>query len=199
MIAYAMDREDITRHPLLKVERKSRGSRRDKIWPVETINHLIANGKPHLVNVALMSLWTMQRQGDCLFMLPMAFDGERVRIKQMKTGAAVWIRPAPAILPMLVAAKDSRQARVLLNSQGDPWTSSGFRASWGDEMKRLEINGLTFHDLRGSAITFANAAGAQVADIAEISGHSEKEAEAIIRRYYLAGDGIVRAIQRVIA
>lgn len=199
VLSFAMDREDILRHPLLNVERKATGSRKDAIWPVETINHLITNGKPHLVAVALVALWTMQRQGDCLAMLPMAYDGSRVRIKQMKTGAPVWIAPAPAIKPILDAAKANNQTRVLLNSFGDPWTSSGFRASWGSEMDRLGITGLTFHDLRGSAITYAYAAGATVADIAEISGHSKEEAEAIIRKYYLAGDGIVRAIQRAIA
>jgi len=139
-------------------------------------------------------------------MLPMAFDGERVRIKQMKTGAAVWIAPAPAIRTILEAAKANNQARVLLNSQGDTWTSSGFRASWGDEMKRLGITGLTFHDLRGSAITYAYASlvstmshGEAVKNIAEISGHEEKEAESIIRRFYLAGDSVVQAIQKSIA
>ncbi len=78
---------------------------------------LIANGQPHSVEVVINAIWTMQRQADCLGMDPMAFDGERVRIKQLKTGATVWVRPAPQLLPILQWAKDRKQIRVHLNSR----------------------------------------------------------------------------------
>jgi hypothetical protein len=46
---------------------------------------------------------------------------------------------------------------MLVNSFGDNWTSSGFWALWRKEMTRLGIKGVTLHDLRGTAITFAYA------------------------------------------
>lgn len=60
-------------------------------------------------------------------------------------------------------------------------------------MKRLGIAGVTFHDLHGTAITFAYANGATIQQIAEISGHSPQEAETIIRRHYLAGSEVIEA------
>jgi len=206
VLAFGVDREDLMRHPLKAVKRMSKGSRKENVWPVETIKNLLANGKPHLVDVAIVALWSMQRQGDCLAMTPMAYDGERVRIRQSKTGAYVWIAPTNDFKAILDRAKAGKQLRVLMNSQGDKWTSSGFRSSWRAEMKRLGITGLTFHDFRGSAITYAYASLIQtqsqddtIQRIAEISGHSYAEAESIIRRYYLAGDDVVRAIQKSIA
>lgn len=199
LLSFGVDREAILRHPLTRVERKAKGSRKDIIWPVETIKLYITQGRPHLVSVVVLALWTMQREGDCLSMPTIGYDGERIRVKQAKTGAYIWVRPADALLPILAEAKAMKRPRVLANSFGDPWTGSGFRASFRKDLKRVGISGLTFHDLRGSAITFAYAMGCTVEQIAEISGHSKDEAEGIIRRFYLAGDEVVRAIQKAIA
>src|SRR5690606_17577213 len=114
---------------------------------------------------------------------------------QAQRRARSLIRPADEILPVLEAARSRKQQRVLVNSRGENWTGSGFRASLRKEMARLGISGVRFHDLRGTAITYAYAKGVDIERIAEISGHSKKECEAIIRRNYLAGEGVVEAIR----
>ncbi|WP_234665050.1 MULTISPECIES: hypothetical protein [Rhizobium/Agrobacterium group] len=68
-------------------------------------------------------------------------------------------------------------------------------------MARLGIKGVTFHDLRGTAITFAYAHLDRPHDekiklISEISGHSREDAESIIRKHYLAGQEVIDAIGR---
>ena len=88
-----------------------------------------------------------------------------------------------------------------MNSFGQNWTSSGFRASWRKEMARLHVKGVTFHDLRGTAITFAFANldrshPEKIRLISEISGHSQDDAESIIRKHYLAGQEVIDAIGR---
>ncbi|MDK4703848.1 integrase [Rhizobium sp. CNPSo 4062] len=201
VFAWAKDNETILRNPLERVERLHEGSRRDIIWSDEQLNKLLNDAVPHLRNVAMIALWTMQRQKDILTMPVLAFDGERVSIKQGKTGARVRVVAAPDILPVLKDAKEAKRQRVLVNSFGQNWTSSGFRASWRKEMARLKIRGVTFHDLRGTAITFAYANldrshEDKIQLIAEISGHSKEDAEAIIRRHYLAGQDIVDAISK---
>ncbi|WP_194086915.1 hypothetical protein [Pseudohoeflea suaedae] len=55
---------------------------------------------------------------------------------------------------------------------------------------------LTFHDLRGTGITYARSFGVEIARIAEISGHSEAECDTIIRRFYLAGQDVQDAIRK---
>lgn len=89
--------------------------------------------------------------------------------------------------------------RPFLNSQGDPWTSSGSGISWSDERKQREISGYAFHELREPAITYACLTGAPVVDIAQISGHSKEEPVSFIGKFFRAGDGIVRALQMAFA
>jgi len=194
LFAWAKDNETILRNPLERVSRLHSGSRKDIIWSNTQLDTLLTRGAPHLANAALLALWTMQRQSDILTMTPIAYDGARIMIKQHKTGARIRIAAAEAIKPLLDDAKAAGRQRVLVNSFGQNWTSSGFRASWRKELKRLGIAGVTFHDLRGTAITFAHANGATIQQIAEISGHSPQEAESIIRRHYLAGAEVIEAI-----
>jgi len=201
LFAWAKDNETILRNPLERVEHLHEGTRRDSVWTMDQINTVLTKAAPHLRSVACLALWTMQRQADLLTMPMIAFDGERVSIKQGKTGAKVRITAAPDILPILREAKDSQRQRVLVNSRGENWTSSGFKSSWGKEMTRLGIKGVTFHDLRGTAITYAYAHldrshEEKIQLIAEISGHSKDDAEAIIRRHYLAGQEVIDAISR---
>lgn len=201
LFSWAKGNEIILRNPLEEVERLHSGTRRDIIWSDEQLTKLLTEGVEHLRQVALIALWTMQRQADILSMPTLAFDGERVSIKQGKTGARVRVVAAPDILPVLRKAKEGSRQRVLVNSFGQNWTSSGFRASWRKEMARLEIKGVTFHDLRGTAITYAYANLDKSHDekiklISEISGHSQEDAESIIRKHYLAGQEVIDAISR---
>lgn len=201
VFSWAKGNEDILRNPLEEVERLHSGTRRDIIWSSEQLEKLLTEATPHLREVGLVALWTMQRQSDILTMPTLAFDGERVSIKQGKTGARVRVVVAPDILPILRKAKEGKQQRVLVNSFGQNWTSSGFRASWRKEMKRLKITGVTFHDLRGTAITFAysqldKSHDEKIKLISEISGHSQEDAESIIRKHYLAGQEVIDAIGR---
>jgi len=198
---WAKDNEIILRNPLERVERLHEGTRRDIIWSAEQLSTLVSDAAPHIRDVALMALWTMQRQADLLTMPTLAFDGENVMIRQQKTGARIRMKAAPEILPILRRARDANRQRVLVNSFGQNWSSSGFRASWRKEMARLKITGVTFHDLRGTAITYAYANldrshEEKIRLIAEISGHSKEDAEAIIRRHYLAGQEVIDAIGR---
>lgn len=201
VFAWAKDNETILRNPLERVEHLHEGTRRDSVWSMDQINTVLMQAAPHIRNVACLALWTMQRQSDLLTMPMIAFDGERVSIKQGKTGARVRVVAAPDILPVLRDAKGSKRQRVLVNSFGQNWTSSGFKSSWRREMARLNIKGVTFHDLRGTAITYAYAHldrshEEKIRLIAEISGHSREDAEGIIRRHYLAGQEVIDAISR---
>ena len=124
-----------------------------------------------------------------------AYDDGRLWIVQGKTGARVKVRVPAELMPIIDRAKEGKRQRILSNSFGDNWTSTGFRASFGKEMKRLKITGVTFHDLRGTGISYAYANGMDVERIADISGHSKSECEGIIRRHYLAGGDVIEAIR----
>lgn len=62
---------------------------------------------------------------------------------------------------------------------------AGFRASWRKLCAKAKIKGLTFHDLRGSAVTRLAQAGATAAEIASVTCHSLADVHAILDRHYL--------------
>jgi integrase len=71
---------------------------------------------------------------------------------------------------------------------GRPWTSDGFRTSWSKARARAGVTGLTFHDLRGSAVVRLALAEATVPQIATFTGHSLKNVEAILDAHYPGRD-----------
>jgi integrase len=195
VFSWGAHREHITRNPLQKAGKLHEGSRKDIIWMPSQLNKMLTEGKPHIAEVVKAALLTMQRQGDILTMPTLAFDDGRLWITQGKTGARVRIMAPEDLLPTLNDAKEKKRQRVYVNSQGDNWTSDGFRASLRKDMARLDISGVTFHDLRGTGITYAYSRGIDIERIAEISGHSKAECESIIRKNYLAGSDVIEAIR----
>ena len=57
-----------------------------------------------------------------------------------------------AVLKVLLDDTERRSPLILTNSYGRPWTSDGLRTSWSKACARAGVTGLTFHDLRGSAV-----------------------------------------------
>ncbi|MEP0961114.1 MAG: hypothetical protein ABJG75_04785 [Roseobacter sp.] len=60
-------------------------------------------------------------------------------------------RPSKDALDL--AALDKKSVTILTTTKGTPWTSDGLRTTWGKVVAKAKVTGLTFHDLRGSAVT----------------------------------------------
>jgi integrase len=130
---------------------------------------------------------TGQKQGDLLRLAWSAYDGKHIRLRQSKTGRAVVI-PVGFGLKEILDRTPKRSPTILTNSYGAPWTSDGFRTSWGKLREKAGVSGLTFHDLRGSAVVHLALAGASVPEIATFTGHSLAAVESILDRHYLGRD-----------
>lgn len=199
ILSFAADRELIPRNPLARVERLSDGTRRDVIWTDAQIAAFLAKAPPKMRLAMELARWTGQRQGDLLRLTWGAYDGTHIKLRQSKTGVAVRFRVYSELKAVLDATK--REAATILTptrrtkGQVTSWTSDGFRASWAAVCKDAKISGVTFHDLRGTFITLAHRKGATIKEIAEISGHKEREAEAVIRRHYLAGESAIARLE----
>jgi integrase len=145
----------------------------------------------------LLALWTGQRQGDLLRLPWSAYDPTHkfpgrdatgaIRLRQSKTGMRVII-PVGAPLKTALDAAAKRSTIILANSDGKPWTPDGFRASWGKACKRAGISGVTFNDLRGTAVTRLALAECTEAEIATITGHSLRDVRSILDAHYLKRD-----------
>ena len=75
-----------------------------------------------------------------------------IRLRQSKTGARVVI-PAGKPLKEVLDRTAKRSPLILTNSDGRPWTPDGFRSSWRKACVKAGVSGVTFHDLRGTAVT----------------------------------------------
>jgi integrase len=132
--------------------RRAGGNRVDKIWTADDEAVFLRLAPAHLHLPLLLALWTGQRQGDLLRLPWSAYDGSRIRLRQSKTGARVSFK-AGAPLKAALDRTAKRSTMILVNSDGKPWTSDGFRASWRKAQTAAGIAGVTFNDLRGTAVT----------------------------------------------
>ena len=66
---------------------------------------------------------------------------------------------------------------ILTNSDGAPWTVRRLPRVVAQGVQAAGIVGVTFHDLRGTAVTRLAIAGCTEAEIATITGHSLRRSE----------------------
>ncbi len=173
LMSFAKDRGIIATNPCEKGGRLYAADRTDKVWGEQEISALLAVASQQLQLALVLALWTGQRQGDLLRLPWSAYDGSHLRLLQSKTGRRI-VMPAGAPLKALLDATERRSPSILTNSYGRPWTSDGFRTSWSKACGRAGVSGLTFHDLRGSAVVRLALAEATVPQIATFTGHSLK-------------------------
>jgi integrase len=162
-------------------------SRVDKIWTADDEAAFLKSAPVHFHLPLLLALWSGQRQGDLLRLPWSANDGTHIRLRQGKTGARVTI-PVGAPLKTALDAAKKHGPLILANSLGRPWTSHGFQASWGSVTRKAGIVGLTFHDLRGTAVTRLATTGCTRPEIASLTGHSLHDVNAILDAHYLHRD-----------
>jgi integrase len=190
VLSWGMDRGLVAVNPCKKGGRLYRGSRAEKIWTPADEAAFLERAPAHLHLPLLLALWTGQRQGDLLHLPWSAYDGTHIRLRQSKGGARVVI-PVGTPLKSALDAAPKRSTIMLTIMDGKPWTPDGFRASWGKACKRAGVVGVTFHDLRGTAVTRLAIAGCTEAEIATITGHSMRSVRAIIDTHYLNRDPVL--------
>jgi integrase len=180
----------ITKNPCAGGSKLYRGTRVDKIWSDAEVTALLHTAPPYLRLAMLLAVYTGQRQGDLLRLPWSAYDSRAIKLKQKKTGAYVSIPVADTLREALDAAP-RRCPIILTNSAGQPWSESGFQGAWGKAAMRAGIRGLTFHDLRGTAVVTLARAGCNEVEIYSITGHKPGDVQAILTAHYLPRDAEV--------
>jgi integrase len=187
ILSFSKDRGLISTNPCEGGGRLYTASRTDKFWRDDDIAAFLGSAGQEMALALMLALWTGQRQGDVLRLPWSAFDGSHIRFQQSKTGRRIVI-PAGEPLRVLLSRTERRGLMILTNKRGNPWTSDGFRTSWGKACDVAGIKALTFHDLRGSAVVRLALADATVPQIATFTGHSLHDVEAILDAHYLGRD-----------
>jgi integrase len=187
ILSFSKDRGLIGLNPCQGGGRLYSVDRTDKLWRDEDVSAFLAEANQELALAMTLALWTGQRQGDLLRLPWSAYDGRQIRLRQSKSGRRVSV-PVGEPLKILLDRTMRRGPLILTSTRGSPWTSDGFRTSWGKTCAKAGIAGLTFHDLRGSAVVRLALADATVPQIATFTGHSLRDVEAILDAHYLGRD-----------
>lgn len=190
VFSVAKDRGHITINPCERGGRLYDGERSDRIWTDADIGKLLSIAPARIKNALMLALWTGQRQGDLLRLPWSAYDGSHLKLRQGKGKRRLKIPAGPTLSAHLDGMRRVSPV-ILTNSYDAPWTSDGFRTSWGKACDKAGIAELTFHDLRGSAVTRLAVAGCSVPEIASLTGHSLKDVEDILDKHYLSRDQVM--------
>lgn len=186
-LSWAKGRGLIAVNPCERGGRLYGGSRAEKVWTADDEAAFSRAASGQLRLALTLALWTGQRQGDLLRLPWSAYDGKTIRLRQGKTGRRVVI-PVGAPLKVALDATPRRSTVVLTNGDGVPWTADGFRSSWAKACGKAGVTGVTFNDLRGTAVTRLALAGCTEAEIATITGHSLRDVRSILDAHYLHRD-----------
>jgi Phage integrase family. len=190
VLSVAKDRGRISVNPCERGGRLYTADRVDRIWTEAMIGKAIAGLPAHLRWALIMAIWTGQRQGDLLRLPWSSIEAGKIRVRQSKTGRRLLI-PIGEPLRKELAQIPTVSTVILTNSYGSAWTSDGFRASWARAVQGLGIDGVTFHDLRGSSVTRLAEAGCSEPEIASITGHSLKDVSEMLDRHYLSRTNVL--------
>lgn len=200
IFSVSKERGQITVNPCEKGGRVYIADRSEKVWTDDHEAAFMTLAPPHLHLALQLALWTGQRQGDLLRLTWGNYDGKTIRLRQSKTGARVVIPAGGPLRAMLDAEKaKKRGAMILLTLEGTRWTSDGFRSSWRKACAAAGVEGLSFHDLRGTAVTRLSIEGAPPQEVATITGLSLADVSAILDAHYLNRDPALaeKAVKRL--
>jgi len=137
---------------------------------------------PEMKLALLLALYTGQRQGDLLRLPWSAYDGAAITLRQSKGGQTVRV-PCTRKLRAALDAAPRRAPIILTTKTGRAFRKRYFARLWEETCKAAGITDLHFHDLRGTTVTALAQAGCTVPEIAAITGHTLRSAQAILDKY----------------
>lgn len=184
---WAVNRGLMAVNPAAKPGKLYRADRSEKLWTPEQIAAFLEVASPELALAMVLARDTGQRQGDLLRLSWNAYDGSHIRLRQSKTGARVTI-PVTQELRRCLEAAPRKATTIIISPEGKPWKADNFRHHWRAATVAAGCNGLTFHDLRGTAVTRLADAGCNPAQISAITGHSQRSLAPMLDSYQARTD-----------
>src|SRR5262249_35716206 len=155
----------------------------DIIWEPEHIDAFMAVSPLEKRQTKILGRGTRQRGGGLLRLAWSAYDGKTIRLRQRKRRRAVMI-PCTVELKQMLDGMERKAITILTTSTGHPWNNQTyFIRCFKRTMKKAGLNGLRFHDLRGTCVTRLAEARCTIPEIVAITGHTLKSAHKIVEKY----------------
>jgi integrase len=195
ILGWAVDRGMITVNVAAKIRHLYQVNKADQIWESHHFRAMI--GAPAVLRDAIrMAALTGLRLGD-LITLDWSHVGPNAIILTTKKRKGLAVIPIVPALRHHLDRREWREGAVLRNSRGTAWTADGLKTA----MQRARPEGFdrTFHDLRGTYITWLATRGFTDQEIARTVGWTTKRVAEIRARYVADARVVVSMIERLTA
>lgn len=174
VLEWMRDRGDISHNHATRPKKVYRADRSDKLWLSPHAEAFRGAAGADIRLAFELALGTGQRKADLLKLPWTAYDGKRIRFRQGKKRRLVDMPVTRALRAVLDAAP--RRAATILTGNGRPWhispqgRASHFDHEWRKVAIEAGVDGLHFHDMRGTTCTELAEAGATPSEIAAMLG-----------------------------
>ena len=152
-----------------------RADRSDKLWLPQHLDAFRRVASLQMRIALELALWTGQRQGDLLRLGWSSYDGQRITLRQGKRRRKVDM-PVPSPLKLVLDSAKRTALTILTAPNGRPWRvdpkPTHFQHHWRSATLAAGLDGLHFHDPRGTTCTLLAEAGATPSEIAAVLGWS---------------------------
>ncbi|MFN3457499.1 MAG: tyrosine-type recombinase/integrase [Novosphingobium sp.] len=186
VLEWARDRGMISHNHATRPKKVYKADRSDKLWLPEHIEAFRAVADAEMELALDLALWTGQRQTDVLKMGWSSYKDGRLVFRQGKRKRKVDM-PVPSTLKAILDKTPRRAATILTTASGKPWTTDprpiNFMHHWRKTTLAAGLDGLHFHDLRGTACTNLADAGCTPSEIAAVLGWTLKTVMEMLDRY----------------
>jgi len=173
ILEWGRDRGLIGLNHATRPKKLYRSDRSDKLWLPQHLDAFRAVAAPQMRLALELALWTGQRQSDLLRLGWSSYDGQRLTLRQGKRHRKVDM-PVAAPLKMLLNGTPRTALTILTAPNGRPWRvdpkPTYFQHLWREATVAAGLDGLHFHDLRGTTCTLLAEAGATPSEIAAVLG-----------------------------
>lgn len=183
------------------IRRPRNTARANRAWDEKEREAVLEHAPQQLLAPIALGMFAGQREQDVVAFPSQGYNGREINWNALKNGQEMWL-PAHPRLREILDAIPKPPTVLCLNSRGEPWTQSGFRASFFKLIRRLETQGkvrpgLTFHGLRHTLGDALADAGCDTRTIAAVLGITEEMARHYSRgadRRRRAGEGIQKLV-----
>ena len=180
---------------------------REALWQRDQVLAVIARatveGRPCMALAVQIAYDTALRQGDILALTWGQFDGDRLTVKQQKTGKVIEVPLSAVTVDMIEAMKCAgsavpmTKAPIIRGPHGRAYAKDHFTHRFRAICRAAKIpDNLQFRDIRRTVTTELAANGATAAEIAAVTGHSIGRSQRILDTYVRTGHDMAAAAQR---
>jgi integrase len=173
ILEWGRDRGLVAINHATRPKKLYRADRSDKLWLPPQLESFRAVASSEMRLALEIALWTGQRQSDLLRLAWSNYDGTRITLRQGKRHRKVDM-PVSANLKAILDSTKRVAVTILTAPNGKPWRvepkATYFQHHWRAATLAAGLDGLHFHDLRGTTCTLLAEAGATPSEIAAVLG-----------------------------